>query len=167
MRIQIPTAVKKGDSATLKCWYDTEGDPLYAVKWYKGGREFYRYAPNESPPVKTFPIGNLTVKVSLPSPIPRPSSPRSEETDELTIHGVSRGPSREISRSFCPSRRDRVRRKKSSGCQEREKERKSRDEDLLRSRSCEWNTITPIAPERTVPACCIAVPFYISADRSF
>ncbi|XP_071631209.1 uncharacterized protein LOC143903390 [Temnothorax americanus] len=62
VRIQIPTAVKKGESATLKCWYDTEGDPLYAVKWYKGGREFYRYAPNESPPVKTFPIGNLTVK---------------------------------------------------------------------------------------------------------
>ncbi|KYN31488.1 hypothetical protein ALC56_14369, partial [Trachymyrmex septentrionalis] len=62
VRIQIPTAVRKGDSATLKCWYDTEGDPLYAVKWYKGGREFYRYAPNESPPVKTFPIGNLTVK---------------------------------------------------------------------------------------------------------
>ncbi|XP_076281803.1 uncharacterized protein LOC143209685 isoform X1 [Lasioglossum baleicum] len=62
VRIQIPTAVKKGDSAILNCWYDTEGDPLYAVKWYKGGREFYRYAPNETPVVKTFPIGNLTVK---------------------------------------------------------------------------------------------------------
>lgn len=65
VRIQIPTAVKKGDSAILNCWYDTEGDPLYAVKWYKGGREFYRYAPNENPAVKTFPIGNLTVKVRL------------------------------------------------------------------------------------------------------
>lgn len=62
VRIQIPTAVKKGDSAILNCWYDTEGDPLYAVKWYKVGREFYRYAPNETPVVKTFPIGNLTVK---------------------------------------------------------------------------------------------------------
>ncbi|XP_076171740.1 cell adhesion molecule 3-like isoform X2 [Ptiloglossa arizonensis] len=62
VRIQMPTAVKKGDSAILNCWYDTEGDPLYAVKWYKGGREFYRYAPNETPVVKTFPIGNLTVK---------------------------------------------------------------------------------------------------------
>ncbi|XP_017882262.1 uncharacterized protein LOC108626212 [Ceratina calcarata] len=64
VRIQIPAAVKKGDSAILNCWYDTEGDPLYAVKWYKGGREFYRYAPNETPVVKTFPIGNLTVKKS-------------------------------------------------------------------------------------------------------
>ncbi|KAG7200403.1 hypothetical protein KM043_017858 [Ampulex compressa] len=62
VHIQIPTAVRKGDSAILNCWYDTEGDPLYAVKWYKGGREFYRYAPNETPVVKIFPIGNLTVK---------------------------------------------------------------------------------------------------------
>lgn len=69
VRIQIPTAVKKGEPAILNCWYDTEGDPLYTVKWYKGGREFYRYAPNENPVVKIFPIGNLTVKVStlLPS----------------------------------------------------------------------------------------------------
>ncbi|XP_043515298.1 uncharacterized protein LOC122531440 [Frieseomelitta varia] len=64
VRIQIPTAVKKGDPAILNCWYDTEGDLLYAVKWYKGGQEFYRYAPNEIPVVKTFPIGNLTVKKS-------------------------------------------------------------------------------------------------------
>ncbi|XP_076752912.1 uncharacterized protein LOC143424623 [Xylocopa sonorina] len=63
VRIQIPTAVKKGESAILNCWYDTEGDPLYAVKWYKGGQEFYRYAPKENPIVKTFPIGNLTVKM--------------------------------------------------------------------------------------------------------
>ncbi|XP_066581088.1 uncharacterized protein [Prorops nasuta] len=62
VRIQIPTAVKKGDSAILNCWYDTEDDPLYAVKWYKGDREFYRYTPGENPVVKTFPIGNLTVK---------------------------------------------------------------------------------------------------------
>ncbi|KAI4474429.1 hypothetical protein M0804_014862 [Polistes exclamans] len=64
VRVQIPTAVRKGDTALLNCWYDIEQDPLYAVKWYKGGREFYRYAPNENPVVKTFPNGNLTVKVS-------------------------------------------------------------------------------------------------------
>ncbi|KAF7390284.1 hypothetical protein HZH68_012141 [Vespula germanica] len=45
-------------------WSAREQDPLYAVKWYKGGREFYRYAPNENPVVKTFPNGNLTVKKS-------------------------------------------------------------------------------------------------------
>ncbi|EZA56980.1 hypothetical protein DMN91_011564 [Ooceraea biroi] len=62
VRIHIPTAVKKGDSATLSCWYDTEGDQLYAVKWYKAGREFYRYTPNDNPAAKIFPIENLTVK---------------------------------------------------------------------------------------------------------
>ncbi|XP_020286415.1 uncharacterized protein LOC109856021 [Pseudomyrmex gracilis] len=62
VRIQIPMAVRKGETGTLNCWYDTEGDPLYAVKWYKGNQEFYRYAPNENPAIKTFPIENLTVK---------------------------------------------------------------------------------------------------------
>ncbi|KAK0163238.1 hypothetical protein PV327_006943 [Microctonus hyperodae] len=54
-------AVEKGNSAVLNCWYDLEGATLYTVKWYKGGREFYRFTPNESPPSKTFPIGNLKV----------------------------------------------------------------------------------------------------------
>ncbi|XP_076246598.1 cell adhesion molecule 3-like [Calliopsis andreniformis] len=62
VHIQVPTAVIKGNSTVLNCWYDTEGDILYTVKWYKGGREFYRYAPSETPVIKTFPIGNLSVK---------------------------------------------------------------------------------------------------------
>ncbi|XP_046418360.1 uncharacterized protein [Neodiprion pinetum] len=61
VRIKIPEAVRKGDSAIFECLYDTEGDILYAVKWYKGRREFYRYTPNESPAIKTFPIGTLSV----------------------------------------------------------------------------------------------------------
>ncbi|CAD6222605.1 GSCOCG00001049001-RA-CDS [Cotesia congregata] len=61
VRMQTPVAVEKGNSAVLNCWYDLEGATLYAVKWYKGGREFYRFTPNESPPSKTFPIGNLQV----------------------------------------------------------------------------------------------------------
>ncbi|XP_012253691.2 uncharacterized protein LOC105684678 [Athalia rosae] len=64
VRIQIPNAVKKGDSAIFGCWYDTEGDTLYAVKWYKGRREFYRYTPNDNPAIKTFPIGTLSVNKS-------------------------------------------------------------------------------------------------------
>ena len=64
VRIQVPVAVKKGESATLNCWYDTEGDPLYMVKWYKARREFYRFAPKENPVIKTFPIGSLMVNVS-------------------------------------------------------------------------------------------------------
>jgi hypothetical protein len=54
VRVTIPTAVKKGDNANLICNYDLEGDALYSIKWYKGKREFYRYTPRETPPLKTF-----------------------------------------------------------------------------------------------------------------
>ncbi|XP_015587348.1 uncharacterized protein LOC107264028 [Cephus cinctus] len=64
VKIQVPTAVRNGDSAILNCWYDTEGDTLYAVKWYKGPREFYRYSPKDNPAVKNFPIGSLRVNIS-------------------------------------------------------------------------------------------------------
>ncbi|XP_031778177.1 uncharacterized protein LOC116415961 isoform X2 [Nasonia vitripennis] len=64
VRIQTPFAVKKGDSTKLYCLYDTEGDPLYIVKWYKSGREFYRYVPREQPSTKSFPVGNLRIKES-------------------------------------------------------------------------------------------------------
>lgn len=117
VRIQIPTAVKKGDSAILNCWYDTEGDQLYAVKWYKGSREFYRYAPNENPVVKTFPIlsGNLTVKVSPFSPPFVVSSPLPCLTDELATPGVPR--------AFAKSRDPTVSRRASKKSDIKERER--------------------------------------------
>ncbi|XP_014205399.1 uncharacterized protein LOC106637205 [Copidosoma floridanum] len=64
VRIQTPMAVKKGDNATLYCLYDLETDPLYIVKWYKSGREFYRFVPQEQPAIKLFPVGNIHVKES-------------------------------------------------------------------------------------------------------
>lgn len=59
VRVLMPGAVLRGDSATLRCHFDLEGDTLYSVKWYKGRQEFYRYTPRETPPVKTFPIPRL------------------------------------------------------------------------------------------------------------
>lgn len=53
-------AVKEGDNAVLRCLFDLNGDSLYSVKWYKGGREMYRYMPREVPSVKVFPIAGLT-----------------------------------------------------------------------------------------------------------
>lgn len=47
--------------AIMHCLYDLEGDPLYAVKWYKGESEFFRYAPKEKPPIKQFKIPGLNV----------------------------------------------------------------------------------------------------------
>lgn len=60
----VPAAVRRGDNAKLLCLYDLEGDTLYAVKWYKGGREFYRYTPKENPAMKTFAVSGIDVLVS-------------------------------------------------------------------------------------------------------
>lgn len=64
MRVVIPTAIRRGETATLFCHFDLEGDSLYSVKWYKGRREFYRYTPKEDPAMKIFPIIGLEVEVS-------------------------------------------------------------------------------------------------------
>lgn len=65
VRVQIPAAIRKGESARLQCLYDMEGDTLYSVKWYKGRREFYRYTPKENPAMKTFEVNGTVVSVSI------------------------------------------------------------------------------------------------------
>jgi len=64
VRVVVPTAIRRGETATLFCHFDLEGDSLYSVKWYKGRREFYRYTPKEDPAMKVFPILGLEVEVS-------------------------------------------------------------------------------------------------------
>lgn len=61
VKIKIPAAVERGKQAKLRCTYDMEGDPLYAVKWYKSEREFFRYTPLDTPPFKQFPTEHLHV----------------------------------------------------------------------------------------------------------
>lgn len=60
----MPHAVRRGEKAVLKCSYDIEDDSLYSVKWYKGRREFYRYTPKETPPMKVFHFPGVKVRVS-------------------------------------------------------------------------------------------------------
>ncbi|XP_058121740.1 uncharacterized protein LOC131281089 [Anopheles ziemanni] len=63
VRVTVPTAVRKGESAQLFCYYELEDkERLYSIKWYKGKREFYRYTPQENPSMKVF---NLDVERSL------------------------------------------------------------------------------------------------------
>ncbi|ODN00268.1 hypothetical protein Ocin01_06425 [Orchesella cincta] len=64
VRVEVPQYVKAGETAVLKCKYDLGGETLYALKWYKGNQEFYRYTPKESPPTKSFPIVGLQIDVS-------------------------------------------------------------------------------------------------------
>lgn len=61
VKIHVPSAVIKGHDATLNCTYDLEGDDLYAVKWYKNDREFFRYTPEDEKPIKQFKIKGLEV----------------------------------------------------------------------------------------------------------
>lgn len=62
--VSIPLAVAPGDTVTLQCLYDLEGDPLYTVKWYKGRNEFYRYVPKELPHTRVFPMPGIHVDLS-------------------------------------------------------------------------------------------------------
>ncbi|XP_067009682.1 uncharacterized protein [Anabrus simplex] len=61
VRVSVPPAIMRGETAILFCHFDLEGDTLYSVKWYKGRREFYRYTPKEEPAMKIFPIQGLNV----------------------------------------------------------------------------------------------------------
>ncbi|XP_058122343.1 uncharacterized protein LOC131293164 [Anopheles ziemanni] len=55
VRVTIPTAVRRGDSAQLYCDYELEdNERLYSIKWYKGKREFFRYTPQVHPSVQVF-----------------------------------------------------------------------------------------------------------------
>lgn len=40
-------------------------EPLYAIKWYKDGREFFRYTANDEPKKRAFPSEGITVDVSV------------------------------------------------------------------------------------------------------
>ena len=63
VRVHVPMAVRRGETAVLKCLFDLEGEALYSVKWYKGGHEIYRFIPKEVPSIKMFPIHGLDIEV--------------------------------------------------------------------------------------------------------
>ncbi|KAJ9595403.1 hypothetical protein L9F63_013412 [Diploptera punctata] len=62
VRVTVPSAILRNETAVLFCHFDLEGDSLYSVKWYKGGREFYRFTPKENPAMKIFPIAGLDIE---------------------------------------------------------------------------------------------------------
>ncbi|CAG7784941.1 unnamed protein product [Allacma fusca] len=62
--LEVPRWAKVGGTVTMHCKYDVGGEPVYQVKWYKGNKEFYRYVPKESPPVKIFPFAGLHLDLS-------------------------------------------------------------------------------------------------------
>ncbi|EEB20108.1 beat protein, putative [Pediculus humanus corporis] len=63
VRILLPPIVQVGSSANLLCLFDVEEDSLYSVQWYRGKFEFYRYLPDEIPPIKIFHIPGFYVDI--------------------------------------------------------------------------------------------------------
>ncbi|XP_066968798.1 cell adhesion molecule 3-like [Macrobrachium rosenbergii] len=58
---EVPLHVYRGNSTVLKCEFDLQGERLYSVKWYKGGREFFRYVPNERPMKQDYVVQGVKV----------------------------------------------------------------------------------------------------------
>lgn len=56
--------VKEGDTISLSCDRGTvTQETLYAVKWYKDEKEFFRNYPKADNPVKVYPIEGFTLEV--------------------------------------------------------------------------------------------------------
>jgi len=55
-RIRVPGLVWSGRDASLHCDFDTQGEELYSVKWYKGGQEVFRWLPSQlTKPITIYP----------------------------------------------------------------------------------------------------------------
>ncbi|XP_050346869.1 uncharacterized protein LOC126771156 [Nymphalis io] len=65
--LRVPGHAAEGGQALLGCQFDLEGDDLYSVKWYKDGREFYRYVPSNSESTSYFYMPGVFVDVSRSS----------------------------------------------------------------------------------------------------
>ena len=67
-KIVVPPHCKVGDDAELECSFAMQGEPLYSVKWYKDGDEFFRYIPGDrDQTVTVFKLPGVNVDVSMKS----------------------------------------------------------------------------------------------------
>ncbi|XP_023936520.2 uncharacterized protein LOC112044789 [Bicyclus anynana] len=62
--LQVPGIAAEGGQALLGCQFDLEGDDLYSVKWYKDGKEFYRYVPSNDEVMSHFTMPGVFVDVT-------------------------------------------------------------------------------------------------------
>ncbi|PRD17732.1 UNVERIFIED_CONTAM: hypothetical protein NCL1_63440 [Trichonephila clavipes] len=63
-KLDVSSAVIRGEPAWLNCSYTLEGDELYSVKWYKNNVEFYRFLPTDRPPGQKYDLQGVYVDVS-------------------------------------------------------------------------------------------------------
>lgn len=64
LKLEVPQWPDLRSSVTLNCQYDTGGDSLYSVKWYKDEHEFFRYTPGLNPKTLVFDLDGVNVDVS-------------------------------------------------------------------------------------------------------
>jgi hypothetical protein len=64
VQVKVPLAALSGHSVQLECIFSLDGESLYAVKWYRGVDEFYRYVPAEEPHATVFGLNGIEVDVS-------------------------------------------------------------------------------------------------------
>ncbi|XP_052900760.1 uncharacterized protein LOC128307080 [Anopheles moucheti] len=65
--MNVPEVVDYRDTITLSCSYDLGAHQLNSVKWYKGNKEFYRYAPMLFPKVTTYPVDGIVIATDRPT----------------------------------------------------------------------------------------------------
>ncbi|XP_054272866.1 uncharacterized protein LOC128993133 [Macrosteles quadrilineatus] len=63
--VVVPPVVDIHEDITLCCRFDTDGEKLYSVKWYKDDFEFYRFMPGNSPQTQIFPRSGIVLDESL------------------------------------------------------------------------------------------------------
>uniref|UniRef100_A0A6G1SQ75 Ig-like domain-containing protein n=1 Tax=Aceria tosichella TaxID=561515 RepID=A0A6G1SQ75_9ACAR len=65
VRIEAPHSIQAGQQLKLRCLYETRGDKLQSLAWYRNGREFYRFQPFERrQPVLAFNSTGVHVDLS-------------------------------------------------------------------------------------------------------
>ncbi|KOX75622.1 hypothetical protein WN51_12811 [Melipona quadrifasciata] len=63
LELVVPQHVVRGQNIKLECNFNLDGETLYSVKWYKDGNEFYRYVPQDRPPVLVFQLPGVTANI--------------------------------------------------------------------------------------------------------
>ena len=64
LKVYIPDTVLRGHNIHFNCTFTLEDEKLFAIKWYRGNYEIFRYMPSSNAPKKTFPLEGYNVSVS-------------------------------------------------------------------------------------------------------
>ncbi|XP_053994694.1 B-cell receptor CD22-like [Hylaeus anthracinus] len=63
LELVVPQYVVRNQNIRLECNFNLDGETLYSVKWYKDGNEFYRYVPQDRPPVLVFELPGVKANI--------------------------------------------------------------------------------------------------------